>query len=101
MLGVISWLAFGGGGYGITQSTLSPAVNANGRSSGEPNGVRSAVVGAGDEASPSGPSRGAKGIGVEEAREVCSLEVLETLLRRYEPSAIWLFAPATPCGYRC
>lgn len=86
-LGVISWSALGGGGFGVTQTHPRPAVNGNGHAAGESYGDTNGVAGA---------IGGAKAVGMEAVREASSVEVLETLLHRYEPHAIWLFAPATP-----
>lgn len=38
------------------------------------------------------------GSGAVAGEEACDTSVLETLVERYRPHAIWFFAPSTPCA---
>lgn len=96
-IGIISWSALGGGGYGITQASLRR------RESGNWRGALDASSAGGDEGGSNGSFEEAflrreSGLDPEEAGRACSTKVLEVLLERYQPHAIWFFAPATPCA---
>lgn len=45
-------------------------------------------------------SGGAGEAAKKEGKEACGTRLLETLLDRYHPDAMWFFAPATPCEKR-
>lgn len=98
-IGLVSWAALGGCGYGITQAALRPSLALNGSRPNSTGSVGSTGTW-GSVADGVYGQEGINGVGLEAAREACSTEPLQELLDRYKPSAIWLFAPATPCACR-
>eukprot|EP00752_Nemacystus_decipiens_P017753 g15918.t1 len=143
-LGIISWSALGGNGYGVTQSArsrMNGAATANAAvGGGGGGGGGGAAVGAGatKEGGGSSSASAAKaattaaattaaaseepkrnggggggggdddvrrngsrvsngaGSGADSGEEACDTSVLETLVERYRPHAVWFFAPSTP-----
>lgn len=160
-IGIISWMAIGGDGYGVMQRGAAAAsasaslllqkpsshgganglnggrsstnqdhlnrqkmngnVNGYGGGSASPNGTTGGDIGGGGGEGGAGPNysgiagadlgngglangagaaglqaKGAGGSGMGDV-PACNTARLESLLERYQPQAVWFFAPATPC----
>eukprot|EP00903_Cladosiphon_okamuranus_P011520 g10847.t1 len=116
-LGIISWYALGGNGYGVTQSARSKMNGAPSGSAAGGGGVGAAKEGAAantpaaaeaaqmaegaaaaaaDGAKSNGMNGSGNGNGAASGEEACDTSVLEALVERYRPHAIWFFAPSTP-----
>ncbi|CAM9674988.1 unnamed protein product [Ectocarpus fasciculatus] len=112
-LGIISWSALGGDGHGVTQASLRGRANSNNRTSTSVAATARAGVAPPDGSASNGKlgssgggggdddkglrrdsSSGSNGGSAQEA--ACDTSVLQTLLKRYRPHAIWFFAPSTP-----
>ncbi|CAN0150832.1 unnamed protein product [Pylaiella littoralis] len=112
-IGINSWSALGASGYGVTQASLRAKRSSNAEAGGPGAGAAAASAAASvasaatGVAPPHGSRRngGSGGGGGEESsngggpsspEETCDTSVLQTLLERYQPHAIWFFAPSTP-----
>ncbi|CAM9392829.1 unnamed protein product [Ectocarpus sp. 12 AP-2014] len=107
-LGIISWSALGGDGHGVTQASLHGRNTTNPTSASVAATARAGAAQADGSASNGNLGSGGGGDDKKLRRDsstsnggsvngaACDLSVLQTLLKRYRPHAIWFFAPSTP-----
>ncbi|CAM9835167.1 unnamed protein product, partial [Laminaria digitata] len=108
-IGIISWSLIGGDGYGVMQRGGVAAASLRLQNSSSFHGDGGSITTAGSTNTNGklfngklfngngGEAGRGEGGGEEEPGSACSTERLETLLERYQPQALWFFAPATPC----